>query len=226
MSKAWQTMAATAVLLVAIVAAVVSYEHLHTVALAAGEEPWIAAIVPLSADGLLVSASVSAFLSRRRGEPIRRMTIASLVIGLSASVAANIASPFVGDLSSQSRDVLAAIVGAWPAVALALSFEEALRLRPRETMPEDAAPAAVATTRETATPVDTAATAGSGNDQPVSVPEDTAKRLNVKAEALAFLAVNPKTSAIELAARFQRSDRWARMVRKEFLDDLKRPVAV
>lgn len=120
--------AVVAVIVVAVVAGVVSYDHLHTVAIAAGEQSWIAKLVPLSADGLLVSASLSAFVAKWQDRKVHGMTKLSLAVGLSASVAANIASPFVGTLTGTGQDILAAIVGAWPAIALALSFEEVLRL--------------------------------------------------------------------------------------------------
>jgi hypothetical protein len=128
MNKTLFWIAVMAVIVVAVVAGVVSYDHLHTVAIAAGEQSWIAKLVPLSADGLLVSASLSAFVAKWQDRKVHGMTKLSLAVGLSASVAANIASPFVGSLTGTGQDILAAIVGAWPAIALALSFEEVLRL--------------------------------------------------------------------------------------------------
>lgn len=236
--------AVVAVIVVALVAGVVSYDHLHTVAIAAGEEDWIARLVPLSADGLLISASLSAFIAKWQNRKVHKMTILSLVVGLVASVAANIASPFVGDLTGTSQDILAAIVGAWPAVALALSFEEVLRLSamwkteaevlpvvpeefpsitavatevealpevvatmevPKAEVPETAEVPEVISLPEAATPV-----------RKSSPRKPAAMSGSVKTEALAYLATRPETTAADLAVRFDRSERWARMMRKDF----------
>ncbi|RAS65630.1 uncharacterized protein DUF2637 [Lentzea atacamensis] len=242
MNKTLFWIAVVAVIVVALVAGIVSYDHLHTVAVAAGEQSWIAKLVPLSADGLLVSASLSAFVAKWQGRKVHGMTKLSLAVGLTASVAANIASPFVGGLTGTGQDILAAIVGAWPAIALALSFEEVLRLSVAHTsVPE--------TAEEVAAVPETAETEAVVIAEPVEVPEvaevpqaETPEVLplpvaaspvrkssprkspatqggtSVKAEALAYLTANPNTTAVELAARFDRSDRWARMIRKEFLE--------
>lgn len=257
MNKTLFWIAVVAVIVVALVAGIVSYDHLHTVAVAAGEQSWIAKLVPLSADGLLVSASLSAFVAKWQGRKVHAMTKLSLAVGLTASVAANIASPFVGNLTGTSQDILAAIVGAWPAIALALSFEEVLRLSAMwkaegtaeaateeviavatevaalpEAMPETAeveaitepvaveeVPQAEVSPLPVATPV--------RKSLPRKSPETQSG--SVKAEALAYLATNPNTTAAELALRFDRSDRWARMVRKEASEaqktQVKEPVA-
>lgn len=253
--------AVVAVIVVALVAGVVSYDHLHTVAIAAGEEDWIARLVPLSADGLLVSSSLSAFIAKWQNRKVHGMTKLSLTVGLTASVAANIASPFVGDLTGTSQDILAAIVGAWPAVALALSFEEVLRLSAMwkteaEVLPEasnevaavksafggtsvvpeefpsitavatevEALPEVVATMEVPKAEVPETAEV----PEVISLPEaatpvrkssprkPAAVSGSVKTEALAYLATRPETTAADLAVRFDRSDRWARMIRKDF----------
>ncbi|MEQ4726144.1 DUF2637 domain-containing protein [Nonomuraea sp. B19D2] len=67
----WTTTAAVVVL--AGIAAVVSYRHMHELAVRYGEEPWSASLVPLSVDGMIVASSMSIlYASRygRRGSPL------------------------------------------------------------------------------------------------------------------------------------------------------------
>ncbi|MDX8047858.1 DUF2637 domain-containing protein [Lentzea sp. BCCO 10_0798] len=243
MNKTLFWIAVAAVIVVAVVAGVVSYDHLHTVAVAAGEQNWIAKLVPLSADGLLVSASLSAFVAKWQGRKVHAMTKLSLAVGLTASIAANIASPFVGSLTGTSQDILAAIVGAWPAIALALSFEEVLRLSSMwkaeasnevatevaalpevtaEVLPETVAVEVIAEPVVVPEVPETAATP-EALPLPMATPPvrksaiaTAPKTGSVKAEALRYLADKPETTAAQLALRFDRSDRWARMIRKDF----------
>jgi hypothetical protein len=86
-------------------------QHLAT---EAGEE-WRADVLPLSVDGLLVAASLVIFVRRRAGRRAGRLPWVGLLLGVSASVAANIAAA--------QPTVLGRVVAAWPPVAFALSFE-------------------------------------------------------------------------------------------------------
>jgi hypothetical protein len=104
-----------AVSVVAAVAAVVSYVHMRELGIRAGEG-WRADIIPLSADGLLVAASMVMLVRRRAGEKAGALPWVGLVLGLSASLAANVA---VADWSS----AVSLAVSGWPPLALAVSFE-------------------------------------------------------------------------------------------------------
>ncbi|WP_304437794.1 DUF2637 domain-containing protein [Nocardiopsis sp. NRRL B-16309] len=53
----WVTFAA--VLLLAVIAAVVSYSHMYELALRHGEPEWRGALFPLSVDGMIVGASMT-----------------------------------------------------------------------------------------------------------------------------------------------------------------------
>lgn len=110
-----RTAGAASVALVALVAAIVSYSHMHEVA-ARADEGWRAWLVPLSVDGLLVGSSLILY-SRRRSS---WLTWASLAVGLLVSLAAN--------LAAASPGLVPHIVAAWPAVALGLSYETLLTL--------------------------------------------------------------------------------------------------
>lgn len=83
--------AVVAVVVVSAVAAVVSYAHMRAVALAAGEG-WRAEVLPLSVDGLLVAASLVLLLRRRAGRSAGVLVWLSMLRGVGASLAANVAA--------------------------------------------------------------------------------------------------------------------------------------
>jgi len=109
-----------AVLLVAAVAAIVSYAHMHEVADRAGER-WRAWLLPLSVDGLVVAASMVLLTGRRAARPGGRLAWCALLGGVGASLAANVAA---AEPSATAR-----IVAAWPALAFAVAFELLLQQR-------------------------------------------------------------------------------------------------
>ena len=107
-----------AVLAVALVAAVASYEHMRALAETAGEG-WRAWLLPISVDGLAVAASMTMLVRRRAGQPSGALAWAALLLGLGASLAANVAA---AESTVQGR-----LVAAWPPVALLLSYEHLMR---------------------------------------------------------------------------------------------------
>ena len=109
-----------AVLLVAAVAAVVSYVHMATLAREAGEG-WRALLLPLSVDGLVVAASMTLVTRRRAGLPGGGLAWCALLGGVGASLAANIAAA--------EPTVTARLVASWPALAFAVAFELLLQQR-------------------------------------------------------------------------------------------------
>lgn len=116
-----------AVLAVALVAGVASYDHQRVLAELAGEG-WRAYLLPLSVDGLIVAASMSMLVRRRAGEPAGALAWCALLLGLAASLTANVvaADPELVDPVLVSR-----VVAAWPPIALGLSFELSIgQLRP------------------------------------------------------------------------------------------------
>ena len=109
-----------AVLLVATVAALVSYAHMREVAERAGEQ-WRAYLLPLSVDGLVVAASMVLLTRRRVGLPGGWLAWCALLGGVGASLAANIAAA--------EPTTTARMVASWPAVAFAVAFELLLQQR-------------------------------------------------------------------------------------------------
>jgi hypothetical protein len=92
------------------IAAVVSYSHIHDLALARGESATTAALLPLSVDGLLLAASLVLLhevLAGRRPPLLPRVMLGLGVLAtLAANVAYGVSSGWVG-----------AVISAWPAVA-------------------------------------------------------------------------------------------------------------
>jgi hypothetical protein len=108
----WTT--AVAVIGVAAVAAVASYEHAYDLVRAHGEAGWTARLVPLTVDGLIYASSM--LDSVRRKVPVRPLARWLLGLGVAAMLAANVAHGFGHGPSG-------AVVAGWPAVALVGSYE-------------------------------------------------------------------------------------------------------
>nr|WP_159944027.1 DUF2637 domain-containing protein [Nocardiopsis sp. FR6] len=113
----WTTIAA--VLMLALIAAVVSYSHMYELALRHGEPEWRAALFPLSVDGMIVGASMTLLSDARHGRKGGLLPWALLIIGSGASLAANVA---VADPTMWSR-----IIHAWPSFALIGAYELLMR---------------------------------------------------------------------------------------------------
>jgi hypothetical protein len=76
---------------------------------------WRADILPLSVDGLLVAASLVLLVRRKAGRRAGVLPWVGLLLGVGASLAANVAAT--------QPTVLGRVVAAWPPVAFAASFE-------------------------------------------------------------------------------------------------------
>ncbi|WP_067608971.1 DUF2637 domain-containing protein [Nocardiopsis listeri] len=113
----WVTIAA--VLLLALIAAVVSYSHMYELALRHGEPEWRAALFPLSVDGMIVASSMTLLSDARNGRKGGILPWTLLIIGSGASLAANVA---VADATMWSR-----IIHAWPSFALIGAYELLMR---------------------------------------------------------------------------------------------------
>lgn len=94
-----------AVAAVAAVAAVVSFDHMRALASDAGEG-WKAWILPISVDGMLVSASLVMLTRKRAGQPVGALAWIGLVLGLLVSLAANVAAA--------EPTLIGRLVAAWP----------------------------------------------------------------------------------------------------------------
>jgi len=103
------------VTLLALIAGTVSYLHMHTLVELHGQSGWVAALTPLSVDGMIVAASTTLLAdSRAGGERGGVLPWALLVVGSAASLAANIA---VAHPTTAGR-----VIAAWPSFALIGAF--------------------------------------------------------------------------------------------------------
>lgn len=216
-------LASIAVAVPAFIAAVVSFEHLREVAEFAGEE-WRSWLLPLSVDGLVVAASIAALVARREGRKVPPMTVVNLLVGLGVSVMANVLVPFLDVLTPQARDILSAAVAAWPAIALALAFEELLRLRGSAStspevpqvleVPAQAEPAAEAEPVPEPKLSPTVVTAPVIPTEVIPAPGD-----DVREAAIEAVRRNPDLTGRELGEMFPRggvprSDSWGRQIKR------------
>jgi hypothetical protein len=110
----WST--AVAVIGVAAIAAVVSYEHAGGLVRAHGETGWTARLIPLTVDGLIYASSMVMLDSARRGVRVPALARWLLGLGIVATLAANVAHGI-------GHGFIGAAVAAWPAIALVGSYE-------------------------------------------------------------------------------------------------------
>jgi Protein of unknown function (DUF2637) len=107
---------ALAVATVAAVAAVISYRHAYELVSTHGETGVTARLVPFTVDGLILAASMLILDANRRHHPVPPLARWCLGAGIAATIGANLAHGL-------SHGPLGALVSAWPALALAGSFE-------------------------------------------------------------------------------------------------------
>ncbi len=99
----------------AVIAAVVSFRHMHELCLRHGEDYLAAVLIPLAVDGIIVVASMSILLANRYGSRGGALAWTLLVVGSLARLGANVA---VAEPSLIGR-----IIAAWPSLALIGSYE-------------------------------------------------------------------------------------------------------
>jgi hypothetical protein len=106
----------TAVLVVAAIAAVVSFVHIEDLALAHGQRHFAAVLLPLSIDGTVAAASLVMLRAAQGGLPTPSLARLMLVLSVAATLAANVGYglPF---------GVAGALISGWPAIAFVGSVE-------------------------------------------------------------------------------------------------------
>jgi Protein of unknown function (DUF2637) len=107
---------ALAVATVAAVAAVISYRHAYELVSTHGETGVTARLVPFTVDGLILAASMLILDASRRHRPVPSLARWCLGAGIAATIGANLAHGL-------GHGPIGALVSAWPALALAGSFE-------------------------------------------------------------------------------------------------------
>jgi hypothetical protein len=101
---------------VALVAAVISYQHAYELVRSHGESGVTARLLPFTVDGLIWAASMVVLDASRRGQPVPRLAAWNLGAAICATVGANLAH-------GVGHGPVGALVSAWPALALVGSFE-------------------------------------------------------------------------------------------------------
>lgn len=109
--KSARVLAGLAVLAVAVVAFIVSFAHIETLALASGYSIATARLLPFSVDGLILASSTALLTGARPG-----LARAGLVLGIVATLGANVAA-------GAEFGIVGALVNAWPAVAFIMASE-------------------------------------------------------------------------------------------------------
>jgi Protein of unknown function (DUF2637) len=104
---------------VVLIAGTVSYLHMHLLVELHGQPGWVAALTPLSVDGMIVAASTTLLADSRAGERSGRLPWALLVAGSAASLAANVA---VAQPTAAGR-----VIAAWPSFARIGAYELLMR---------------------------------------------------------------------------------------------------
>ena len=111
---------------VAAVAAVISYRHAYELVSTHGETGVTARLVPFTVDGLILAASMLILDANRRNRPVPPLARWCLAAGILATIGANLAHGL-------GHGPIGALVSAWPALALAGSFELLMTLIRTET---------------------------------------------------------------------------------------------
>ncbi|WP_433464163.1 DUF2637 domain-containing protein [Spirillospora sp. CA-128828] len=107
------------VIVLAGIAAVLSYKHMYLLVRQYGENSWSAALLPVSVDGMIAVSSMTLLADSRQGRRSGFLPWALLVTGSAASLAANVA---VAEPSLVGR-----LIAAWPSAALIGSYELLMR---------------------------------------------------------------------------------------------------
>jgi hypothetical protein len=105
--------------LLALIAGTVSYLHMHLLVELHGQPGWVAALTPLSVDGMIVAASTTLLAESRGGDRGGFLPWALLVAGSAASLAANVA---VAEPAVTGR-----VIAAWPSFSLIAAYELLMR---------------------------------------------------------------------------------------------------
>jgi Protein of unknown function (DUF2637) len=204
----YRTLTGASVLLVAGIAATISYMHIARLALAYGQEPVAAYLLPISIDGVVATSSLVMLRAARAGVDSPWLARAGLVLSIMATLGANV-------MSGLGHGWPGALLAGWPAVGFILSAETAIGMSRRtqshavsdpaaEPIPAVIAPAAIGSV--------TGAAADHAPRQPKrskhgrsrvggSLAHRQAMRAELEAEAVALLAAEPRIGTTEMARR-------------------------
>jgi hypothetical protein len=202
--------------MLALIAGTVSYLHMHLLVELHGQPGWVAALTPLSVDGMIVVASTTLLADSRTGNRGGFLPWALLVIGSAASLAANVA---VAEPTATGR-----IIAAWPSFSLIAAYEllmrqvrraaEAGASRRQGQSSRSASSAAGVPASDTTAAGRSAGRAGTSASRPAG--------LAVRQDAWQWAQDNrvgdgSLPSGGEIARQFGRHERWGRLVKRSGL---------
>jgi len=190
---AYRTLTTLAVLLVAAIAAAISFVHIESLAVRYGQPRLAAWLLPVSIDGTVAVSSLTMLRSARLGLTAPWLARTMLLLAVAATLACNVAYGL-------PHGVPGALLSGWPAVAFVGSAEVAISMS-RKRSPKAA----------------TARTPAPDSDRPVKRTAKTAKRsggrtpaADTQAAIKSALAGQPGITTGQLAAMTGLSDRTVR----------------
>jgi Protein of unknown function (DUF2637) len=202
------------VTILALIAGTVSYLHMHALVALHGQPGWVAALTPLSVDGMIVAASTTLLAESRTGSRGGILPWALLVVGSVASLAANVAA---AEATMTGR-----VIAAWPSFALIGSYELLMR-QVRCT--------ASSSTRPSATASQLSERPEHASPSRSQKQRDATTHADLRRLAWAWAAANLEAdgslpSGKVIAERYGRHERWGRLVKSagaagEFTDAIR-----
>lgn len=204
------------VTMLALIAGTVSYLHMHALVALHGQPGWVAALTPLSVDGMIVAASTTLLAESRSGGRGGGLPWALLAIGSVASLAANVA---VAEPTVTGR-----VIAAWPSFALIGSYEMLMR-EVRRAASSHVGPVVAPIRPECQESAGTAATVASSRRS-----DRMERGVHVRRRAWQWAVANlgadgSLPSGKVIADRYGRHERWGRLVKAsgiagEFADSI------
>jgi hypothetical protein len=136
MTDRYRPLTALAVLLVAAIAAVISYQHVVALALRYGQPVLAAYLLPVSIDGLVAVSSLVMLRAARLSVTAPWLARTGLILAIMATLACNVGY-------GVAHGWPGALLSGWPAVAFVVAAEVAITMTRREPSRKAAPPAQV-----------------------------------------------------------------------------------
>jgi hypothetical protein len=199
----WTTTGCVALL--ALIAGTVSYLHMHELVALHGQPGWVAALTPLSVDGMIVAASTTLLAESRAGSRGGVLPWSLLAVGSVASLAANVAVA--------QPTVTGRLIAAWPSFALICSYELLMRHVWRAAIDLDPGLCAHQQTPAGSIPSRTGVIESAGHQR------DLHRAASLRQEAWRWAQEQQAGSGTlpsgrEIARQYGRHERWGRLVKR------------
>jgi hypothetical protein len=207
--------------MLALIAGTVSYLHMHMLVELHGQPGWVAALTPLSVDGMIVAASTTLLADSRSGDRGGILPWTLLVIGSAASLAANVA---VAQPAMAGR-----VIAAWPSFALIGSYELLMRQVRHSVLDDSSSDVTGNSGQQGSGQVSALLVSHQGRNVtgPSRLGDDVAGdgvvRRSIQRQAWQWALANRTPddllpSGREIAVAFGRHERWGRLVKRAGLE--------